>query len=111
MLNSEKKITIEFVNKEGNNGNNDYSLVTNPLNNNSSNTDKLSTMVKQILSEELPQLRNNSLLYDLVLYSLIEKMNTVQKVENVLSYIKDNNVKEVQDVSFKKGEVRIKCSV
>ena len=68
-------------------------------------------LVSRVLEEELPQLKNNSLLYDLVLYTLLEKMNTVQSVENVLSYIKGNNAREVKDVSFKNGEVRIKCSI
>lgn len=111
MLNSEKKVTIEFVKENGENESSEYAHMTNPINSEYSNTDKLALMVKRILKEEIPQLENNSLLYDLVLYSLIEKMNTVQKVENVLSYIKDNRIKEVQDVSFRKGEVHIKCSV
>ncbi|MBQ4122543.1 hypothetical protein IJD44_02295 [bacterium] len=111
MLNSEKKVTIELVNKSGDRSISANSKMTNPLNNKFTAQDKLAMMVKAVLEEELPQLKNNSLLYDLVLYSLVEKMNTVQNVENVLSYIKDNNVKEVQDVSFRKGEVHIKCSV
>ena len=65
----------------------------------------------KILQEEIPQLKDNSLLYDLVLYTIIEKMNTVQTVGNVLSYIRKNHVKEVHDVSIENGEIRIKCSV
>lgn len=111
MLNSEKKVTIEWVNKKGESPNLTSSAMTNPLKKSCHGSDKLAAMVKAVLKEELPQLEHNSLLYDLVLYTLIEKMNTVQNVENVLSYIRDNNVKEIEDVSFRKGEVRIKCSV
>lgn len=111
MLNSEKKVTIELVNKEGKENVSDCSHMTNPLNGNYTNAEKLAIMVKRVLKEELPQLENNSLLYDLVLYSLIEKLNTVQNVENVLSYIKDNKIKEIHDISFRKGEIHIKCSV
>ena len=107
MFKSGKKVTIEFMNE--NNGK--LSNVTNPISSSDTKVDKIASMVKTILEEELPMLKHNSLLYDLVLYSLLEKMNTVQNVENVLSYIKDNNVKEVRDVTFRKGEVCIKCSV
>lgn len=106
MLNSEKKVTIEWINKE----NEKQSNMSNPLKRNHNDKNKLSIMVSQILSEEIPQLKNNSLLHDLVLYSLLEKMNTVQTIENVLSYIKESDAKTVQDVSFKNGEIRIKCS-
>ncbi len=108
MLNSHKKVTIEWSNEERHEKN---KCMSNPLRRNYSDTDKLSMMVSKILQEELPQLKNNSLLYDLVLYTLLEKMNTVQTVENVLSYIKENNARQVQDVSFKNGEVLIKCSI
>lgn len=111
MLNSNKKVTIELVNKNGEGKNSENSKFTNPLKSDYSSTDKLALMVKTILKEEFPQLEHNSLLYDLVIYTLVEKMNTVQNVENVLSYIKSNAVKEVKDVSFKNGEVCIKCSV
>ena len=84
--------------------------MTNPISDSYSDTDKISLMIAKILHEELPMLENNSLLKDLVMYSLLEKMKTVQSVENVLSYIKENNAKQVHDVSFKNGEVRIKCS-
>ena len=102
MLNSDKKVTIELKNKTG---------FTNPIECDKNGNENLARMVRQILSDELPGLKNNSLLYDLVLYTLIEKMNTVQKVENVLSYIKGNRVKEVEEVSIKNGEIRIRCSV
>ena len=111
MMNSEKKVTIELSNEVGECKDVNYSKMTNPLNLDMTKTDKLALMVKKILDDELPMMKNNSLLYDLVLYSLIEKMNTVQNIENVLSYIKDNNVKEVNDVTFRKGEVFIRCSV
>lgn len=108
MLNSHKKVTIEWTNEERHAG---KAHMSNPISNNYSNTDKLAIMVSKVLEEELPQLKNNSLLYDLVLYTLLEKMNTVQTVENVLSYIKGSDAREVKDVSFKNGEVRIKCSI
>lgn len=106
MLNSEKKVTIEWINKMDESKSN----MSNPFKRNHNDKNKLSIMVSQILSEEIPQLKNNSLLHDLVLYSLLEKMNTVQTIENVLSYIKESDAKAVQDVCFRNGEIRIKCS-
>lgn len=114
MLNSEKKVTIEWIcNLNGNEKETkscSQTGISNPITNNYSDTDKLSIMIAKILHEELPMLENNSLLHNLVMYTLLEKMKTVQTVENVLSYIKENNAKQVHDVSFKNGEVRIKCS-
>ena len=109
MLNSQKKVKIEWLN-EVNEGIK-KSNMTNPLEVKPQKSDKIALMVKKILQEEIPQLKDNSLLYDLVLYTIIEKMNTVQTVGNVLSYIRKNHVKEVQDVSIENGEIRIKCSV
>lgn len=106
MLNSEKKVTIEWINKKDSFSAN----MSNPITCSYADSNKLEIMVSQILNEEIPQLKDNSLLHDLVVYSLLEKMNTVQTIENVLSYIKGSNAKMVQDVSFKKGEIRIKCS-
>ncbi len=103
MVDSQKKVTIEWFNS-----NNQTCCVSNPFKN---SLKDLSYMVSKILEEELPMLKNNSLLYDLVLYLLTEKMNTVQKVQNVLSCIKENNGKKINDVSFKNGEVYIKCSI
>lgn len=114
MLNAEKKITIEWIAKKNNKNEiekHSSSTVSNPVTSDYSDTDKLSLMISKILHEELPMLENNSLLRDLVMYSLLEKMKTVQSVENVLSYIKDSKGKEVKDVSFKNGEVCIKCSI
>ncbi len=102
MQTTEKKITIEY---------NDNGKAINPIFDNYSTTDKIQIMIKKILQEEIPRLQDNSLLYNLVLYTLTEKMKTVQRVENVLSYIKDNKLKKVEDVSIKDGEIRIKCSV
>lgn len=110
MFNSEKKVTVEWQNEVQTKKGIHSSGMSNPLLNNS-DTDKLTLMISKILQEEIPQLKNNSLLYDLVLYTLVEKMNTVQTVENVLSYIKGSHAKKVQDVSVTNGEVRIKCSV
>lgn len=105
MLNSEKKVTIELVGEKEEK----ISNASNSIKMNYANRNKLSSMVAKILSEEIPQLKNNALLHELVLYSLLDKMNTVQTMENVLSYIKGSSAKTVQDVSFKNGEIRIKC--
>lgn len=114
MYNEEKKITIEWISEDNNNiRKKDKKLsyvMSDPIKDNKSPSDKLSAMVRKVLEEELPNLKNNSLLYNLVLYTLTEKMKTVQTVENVLSYIKGNNAKTVQDVYFNNGEVHIKCS-
>lgn len=112
MYKNEKKVTVECVNDNSLNREfgefvkNQYS--SNPM---KGSNDSLSEMVKNVLDKELPMLKNNSLLHDLVLYSLQEKMKTVQTLENVLSYIKVNKAKQIEDVSFKNGEVRIKCSI
>lgn len=113
MLNSEKKVTIELIENEMNNKMKEVlSNISNPINNdNYSDTDRLLMMISSIIEQEIPQLKNNSLLFDLVSYSILEKMKTVQSVENVLSYIKETNVKTVEDVSFVNGEVRIKCLI
>ena len=113
MFNSGKKVTIELIEKEMNNKMKEVlSNMSNPVTcDDYSDTDRLSMMIASIIEQEIPQLKNNSLLFDLVLYSILEKMKTVQSVENVLSYIKETNVKTVEDVSFVNGEVRIKCLV
>ncbi len=105
MQSKEKKITIEWVNE-----NKKLNFSTNPIQNNSSN-EKLSIMVEKILDEELPMMKNNSLLYNLVLYTIIEKMQTVQNVQNVLSCIKEHKGKIVNNITFKNGEVYIQCSI
>lgn len=107
MLNAEKKITIEWCKNDETND-----CITNPIQTTQySQTDKLAMMIIKVLDEELPMIKNNSLLYDLVLYSLIEKMKTVQNVKNVISCIREHDAKTVNDVSFKNGEVYIKCSI
>ena len=115
MLNAEKKVTVEWINdnQEEDKDTNKllcYRKTSNPIYI-AHNTDNLSQMITNVLDKELPMLKNNSLLHDLVLYTLMEKMKTVKTVKNVLSYIKGNRVKKVQDVYFENGEVRIKCSV
>ena len=110
MLNPEKKVTIELV-KENGSTQRENTLMSCPIGNNFSDSDKLSLMISRILHEELPMLKDNSLLFNLVLYSVSEKLKTVQTVENVLSCIKETNAKTVEDVSFKNGEVCIKCSI
>lgn len=105
MLNSEKKVTIECTNGNFSSG------MTNPLNTNYSQNDKIALMVAQILHDEIPSLKENSLLYNLVLHTITEKMKTVQTVENVLSYIRSSNAKNVEEICIDNGEIRIKCSV
>lgn len=107
MFKNDKKVTIEWIN--GHEESYSNKVMSNPISMKST-TNNLSTMVATILDEELPMLKNNSLLHGLVMYTVMEKLTTVQTVENVLSYIKDNNGKKVHDISFKNGEVRIKCS-
>ena len=115
MLNAEKKVTVEWINEnqEENKDTNcmfEQSKTSNPIYV-SHNTDKLSQMITSVLDKELPMLKNNSLLHDLVLYTLMEKMKTVQTVKNVLSYIKDKHAKRVDDVLFCNGEIYIRCSI
>ncbi len=104
MYEHEKKVTLEWINADKKDIPFSY-VMSNPIN----NTDNFHNMVENILDSEIPKLKNNIVLHDLVLYTVIEKLNTVQTVENVLSYIKGNKVKTVQDITFKNGEVRIKC--
>lgn len=108
MNKSEKKITLEYLKRDENNSYRHLKniVISNPI----KETDKIKEMVSKILYEELPRLRNNSLLYNLVLYTVTEKIKTVQTIENVLSYIKKDKVRKVRDISFKNGEIRIKCS-
>lgn len=106
MLSTEKQITIEFGNNETSRN---KKVLTNPINQEYTKNDKIALMVAKVIEDEFPQIKNNSLLYDLVLYSITEKMKTVQSVENVLSYIKGTEAKEVRDVTITNGEVLIKC--
>lgn len=108
MLKPERKVTVELMEKD--NTTPVMKSVSNPITGEFSDTDKLSLMIVKVIHEELPMIKDNSLLFDLVLYSILEKMKTVQSVENVLSYIKETNAKTVRDVSFENGEVHIKCS-
>ncbi len=114
MLSENKKVTVEFIEEVRGNCMKEEAVsmnMTNPIGQKSNEEDKISAMVTSILDKEFPNLKNNSLLHDLVLYTLMEKVKTVQTVENVLSYIKENNAKEINDVHFKNGEICIKCSI
>ena len=65
-----------------------FSTVTNPLNNKkSSSILNLYEMIEEIIKAEFPSLKNTNLLTDLTLYSMIDKIQTVQTIENVLSCI------------------------
>ena len=105
MYEKNEKLTIEWE-KETN-----TLKCTNPLADKNINTNKIAEMVDKILINEIPNIKNNSLLYNLVFYGVMEKMKTVQTVENVLSYMKENKIQKVKNVSIKNGEIRIKCSV
>ena len=109
MFSKEKKVTIEWITDKKSNGK--TPKFSNPITDSNKISNNLSTMVSKILEQEIPRLKNNSLLYNLVLHTLTEKMKTVQTVENVLSYIKESEAKSIQDVSFKNGEIYIKCSI
>ena len=116
MFNKEQKITIEYIDNNNmtvslSNMSLKDSLMTNPFTFKHSDEDKLSVMIKQIIQEELPMIKTDSLLYNLVYYSVKEKMKTVQRVKNVLSYIKESDSKLVKDVQFKNGEIFIKCLI
>ncbi len=104
MLNLKRNVRIEY-------NTNQKDLTSNPIEYNSSVTENLSNLISQIISEEFPMLKNSSMLHDMVLYSLVEKMNTIQTMENVLSYIKESKIKKVNEISFKNGDINIKCSI
>ena len=46
-------------------------------------------MITKILDNEIPSLKNNTLLHNLVLNTLLEKLDTVQNTKNVLSCINE----------------------
>ena len=105
MCEKEKKVTIELTRGQLN------PHFSNPLLSKEVETNKLEEMIDRILIHEIQNIKNNILLYNLVFYGVMEKMKTVQTIENVLSYMKENKVQKVQNVSIKNGEIRIKCSV
>ena len=74
-------------------------------------TTKISGMISAAIEEEMPFLKNNSLLFDLVSYTVLEDLKTVQSVKNVLSCIKKANAKKVKEVFFKNGEISIQCLI
>lgn len=113
MYKSEKKVTIEWEKDTDNKNKSSHSTsfnMSNPINRHQE-SDKITSMINTILDEEFPELANNSLMHDLLLYNVLQKVDTVQTVENVLSCIKTNRAKKINDVYFKNGEVRIKCSI
>ena len=114
MLNENKKVTLEFIENAKGNEHKEETIsmsMTNPIYKNSVEENKISDMVTAILDKEFPNLKNNSLLHYLVLYTVMEKEKTIQSVENVISYIKKKNAKKINDVHFENGEIRIKCSI
>ncbi len=125
MLNSKRKINLETVydEKKKNLVSMEYSVSKpmeqylsedtplNPVDAYHQSTDYVETLVDSIIAEEFPRMKNNSLLRNLVLESLLENMGTVQSIKNVLLYTKENSVKSIDDVFFKDGDVHIRCSV
>ncbi len=124
MLNSKRKINLETVYDENKKNlvSMEYSVskpmeqylsedVLNPVDAYHQSTDYVETLVDSIIAEEFPKMKNNSLLRNLVIESVLNNMGTVQSIKNVLLYTKENSVKSIDDVFFKDGDVHIKCSV
>ena len=111
MVNSHQRINIEWINRDSN-----KACVTNPVINQQSLNDKrYYEMLYEILSHELPMIKKNSSLKKEYGEDWLNHRDGLpggsQYVEYVLSYIKEHDCKEVNDVSFKNGEVYIKCSI
>ncbi len=87
------------------------SFASNPIEENSTELKKLSDLIYKIINDEFPFFKNKDMLCNLVLYSLVQKVNTIQTMENVLSYIKEAKIKQINDISFKNGDINIKCSI
>lgn len=49
--------------------------------------------------------------YEVLKQILIDKLCTMQSIKNVLSYKKENGIKEIHDVNFNNGEVELTCLV
>ena len=107
MLSKQKSVNIEWIGEKSEN----VSYQTNPIRRRYVDTTDLSALIAKVIEDEIPRLKNNSLLFDLVMYTVLEDLKTVQSVENVLSYIKKSDAKQVQDVSFKNGEIFIQCLI
>ena len=107
MLSKEKRVKIEWIENESK----EVSYQTNPINGRYIDTTKISGMISAAIEEEMPFLKNNSLLFDLVSYTVLEDLKTVQSVKNVLSCIKKANAKKVKEVFFRNGEISIQCLI
>lgn len=75
------------------------------------NGQKLKEVATNILNEEFPGWIEHSNLYDLLIHVLTNRLCTMQSIKNVLSYKKELNIKQIQDVSFNNGEVQLKCLI
>jgi len=106
MLERKRNVTVEYEGIKTN-----FECASNPLADNSRLNADLSQLVDSIIKYEFPFLKNTSMLHDMALYAIKEKMNTIQTMQNVLSYIKEANVKKVDEISFKNGDINIKCSI
>jgi len=101
-----RNVTVEYEGIKTN-----FECVSNPIEDKTRVDSDLSGLIERIIEYEFPQLKSTSMLHDMVLYSIKEKMNTIQTMQNVLSYIKEANVKKVDEISFKNGDINIKCSI
>lgn len=75
------------------------------------NGQKIARIATQILHDEFSEKIEDVAFYNLLIYVLTNKLCTMQSIKNVLSYKKDKNIKEIQDVSFNNGEVQLTCLI
>jgi len=106
MFGLKRNVTVEYEGVKTN-----FECVSNPLKYESGAMADLSKIIDSIIKKEFPMLKNTAMLHDMVLYSIKEKMNTIQTMQNVLSYIKESDVKNVDEISFNNGDINIKCSI
>ncbi len=75
------------------------------------NSGRMAKIVKDILKDEFSSKIEQTTLYDLLIYVLTNRLCTMQSIKNVLSYKKEQNIKEIKEVKFKSGEVELKCLI
>ncbi len=73
--------------------------------------DRISSIVNSVLENEFTSKIKENMYYDLIIYGLTNRLATMQSIKNVLSYKKENNIKEIKDISFNNGEVLLKCLI
>lgn len=101
-----KKVNIELFN-----ANKHITINKGITNSIKGNNKTIIDMVNNILDNELPMISKNSLWHEMIKYTVIQKVTTVQNVKNVLSCIKKHGAKKVYDINFTNGEVCVKCSI